>query len=116
MKSAFTGDDAKSALSTWFDAWRRASDPRTWLEHFRVYAVDVIGQSVKSADPRPSVGSSRRAWRRWRGSAACGWRSWCPRLFRNLQATELLRDSRHCPPTTPAFRSWLAGRQRGSAR
>ena len=29
-------------------------------------------------------------------------------VFPNLQRTELLADSRHCPPTTPAFREWLA--------
>jgi 2-hydroxy-6-oxonona-2,4-dienedioate hydrolase len=29
-------------------------------------------------------------------------------VFPNLQRTELLENSRHCPPTTPAFREWLA--------
>jgi len=31
-------------------------------------------------------------------------------LFPGLAATELLRDCKHSPPTTPEFRAWLAGR------
>lgn len=31
-------------------------------------------------------------------------------LFPGLAETELLRDCRHSPPTTPEFRAWLSGR------
>ncbi len=33
-----------------------------------------------------------------------------PQLFRSLQETELLKDCRHCPPTTDAFRASLGAR------
>jgi pimeloyl-ACP methyl ester carboxylesterase len=31
-------------------------------------------------------------------------------LFPNLAGTELIADCNHCPPTTDAFRAWLAGK------
>ena len=31
------------------------------------------------------------------------------RIFPSLAGTELIADCRHCPPTTPVFRSWLLG-------
>jgi hypothetical protein len=30
-------------------------------------------------------------------------------VFSNLQKTNLLKDSKHSPPTTPEFREWLCG-------
>lgn len=33
-----------------------------------------------------------------------------PRLFKAPVETELIKDCRHCPPTTPEFRAWLGGR------
>jgi 2-hydroxy-6-oxonona-2,4-dienedioate hydrolase len=33
-----------------------------------------------------------------------------PELFPTLAATELIKDCRHCPPTTDAFRRWLSDR------
>lgn len=30
-----------------------------------------------------------------------------PTLFKKLQGVEVIKDCRHCPPTTPQFRSWL---------
>jgi pimeloyl-ACP methyl ester carboxylesterase len=33
-----------------------------------------------------------------------------PALFPALADRELVRDCAHCPPTTDAFRAWLAGR------
>jgi 2-hydroxy-6-oxonona-2,4-dienedioate hydrolase len=32
------------------------------------------------------------------------------KLFPSLADTELLKDSNHCPPTTPEFRAWLSDR------
>jgi pimeloyl-ACP methyl ester carboxylesterase len=34
-------------------------------------------------------------------------------LFQTLQGAELIRNSRHCPPTTDAFRGWLGERLTG---
>jgi pimeloyl-ACP methyl ester carboxylesterase len=31
-------------------------------------------------------------------------------LFKGLEATELVKDCNHCPPTTDEFRAWLSGR------
>lgn len=36
-----------------------------------------------------------------------------PELFPTLAGTELLKDCRHCPPTTDAFRRWLSERISG---
>jgi pimeloyl-ACP methyl ester carboxylesterase len=36
-----------------------------------------------------------------------------PELFPTLTATELIKDCRHCPPTTEAFRHWLSERLSG---
>jgi 2-hydroxy-6-oxonona-2,4-dienedioate hydrolase len=36
-----------------------------------------------------------------------------PQLFTSLADQELLTDCAHCPPTTPEFRRWLAGRIEG---
>ncbi|MFL5355493.1 alpha/beta fold hydrolase [Archangium sp.] len=33
-----------------------------------------------------------------------------PELFPTLAATELIKDCRHCPPTTDTFRRWLSDR------
>ncbi|MFT3706036.1 MAG: alpha/beta hydrolase [Archangium sp.] len=33
-----------------------------------------------------------------------------PQLFRALAGVEVVKDCRHCPPTTPEFRTWLGGR------
>ncbi|MBL8910622.1 MAG: alpha/beta hydrolase [Archangium sp.] len=30
-----------------------------------------------------------------------------PSLFKQLQSVEVIKDCRHCPPTTPQFRAWL---------
>lgn len=37
-------------------------------------------------------------------------------LFSNLQKTELLKGSSHCPPTTDGFREWFCGQMAGFLR
>ena len=48
------------------------ADVAAWAEHFRVFAVDVIGDAGLSAPSRPPLASDAHALWRWRRQA-CEW-------------------------------------------
>lgn len=78
------------------------------LTRYRVYAVDIVGQSVMSAPDRPSVRG--KDYGRWLVDVPDKLEKRSRKIFANLVGTEILAGSKHCPPTTVAF-GWELSRK-----
>ena len=128
MKPVFKNDAAKARMLEWFDRFRArlnvASESRSVAPRFGDTHVLVSGP-VDARRRDGQLGThARRAGAAAREVPGLFGRRDRPvgqdaaratvgeeqRQFPSLVEKELVANCRHCPPTTDAFREWLAGR------